>query len=275
MDKSGNDWKEFGESWARNREKILRPRTAMSQRMVELCELKPGQNLLDFGTGLGEPAFTAAARHPQVQVSGVDISESMIESANQWARAKAIGNFHASLIKDQRLPFEDSYFDAATSSFALEFSEQWQKDLRQIARVLKTGGKFVLATWVSDAGSNPLQYLIPFTIREICGPKTLAQDPMFRFNEGDVLESECRSLGLKLVHGEECRGLYAYDSIEDFWKLKSQASPTLAKDMGSLTGEQLQLVNEAIEKRLQDMKTADTLKVPFCAKIFRFIKERT
>ena len=66
---------------------------ALSDRMLELGDVRPGHRVLDIGTGIGEPALTAARRvAPDGSVVATDFSDAMLEIARQRARELGLDN---------------------------------------------------------------------------------------------------------------------------------------------------------------------------------------
>jgi SAM-dependent methyltransferase len=61
----------------------------------------------------------------------------------------------AQIMDGQALTFEDSVFDAALSIFGVSLFQNWRKGLAEQTRVLRPGGKAVLATWRTMPGGGP------------------------------------------------------------------------------------------------------------------------
>ncbi len=274
MDSHGHsEWQNFAQAWMDNEDRLLAPRRPLNQKLVELCELGPSSRLMDFGTGVGEPAITAAKSNPGIPVHGVDTSQAMVNFARERAERERAPNFHPHCISGEKLPFAKGFFTAVTSSFALEFSNNWAADLEEIARVLAVHGKFVLATWVDSLIENPFQALVPWAVREAIGPRPLAHDRIFRFRESGPLIRAAKGFQLSHIRKERIAGKIEYRSIEDFWKLKKIASPSSRNDLAGLSEAEFQKVNELIRKKLEDMKVSQTsIFVPFAAEILVFAK---
>jgi ubiquinone/menaquinone biosynthesis C-methylase UbiE len=83
-------------------------------RLFQLADLRPGQCVLDIGTGYGEPALSAAARvGPAGHVLGIDVSRAMLEAARRRARDHSNVEFAEADIETLD---ESGRFDVATSS---------------------------------------------------------------------------------------------------------------------------------------------------------------
>src|SRR3712207_2783876 len=76
-------WQAWWETFERGAQKV-------SDKIVQLAEIKPGDSVLDIATGIGEPAVTAARKvMPNGKVVGIDISPQMLAIAK--TRATSLG----------------------------------------------------------------------------------------------------------------------------------------------------------------------------------------
>ncbi|HEY9737972.1 MAG TPA: methyltransferase domain-containing protein [Trichocoleus sp.] len=107
-------------------------------QFIASLELSPGQTVLDaaVGTGLNLPAYPAG-----VQVTGIDLSEGMLEVASQKQIAAELTLTVADL---QNLDFEDNSFDAAASGFTFCVVDDPVKALQEMLRVTKPGGRIAI-----------------------------------------------------------------------------------------------------------------------------------
>jgi demethylmenaquinone methyltransferase/2-methoxy-6-polyprenyl-1,4-benzoquinol methylase len=117
---------------------------------IAALALAPGARVLDVATGTGKLAMAAAPLvGPDGSVTGLDASERMLERARSSdARRAAHGSSVASvtwLLGDaMALPFDDASFDAVTIGFGLRNLPDLAGGLREMARVLRPGGRFAV-----------------------------------------------------------------------------------------------------------------------------------
>jgi ubiquinone/menaquinone biosynthesis C-methylase UbiE len=118
---------------------------SLNLQALELLALRTSDHVLEIGFGHGKTLGLAAARVPQGFVAGVDISEAMVGMAHQRCK-KAIrrGLIEVKLGDSSSLPFPDDSFDKVLCIHTLYFWRNSVQDLREICRVLKPGGRFVL-----------------------------------------------------------------------------------------------------------------------------------
>lgn len=114
--------------------------------------LKSGQCVLDLGTGTGAVAEQAASLvGPQGQVVAVDLSPDMLAMAQQRFTAQGL---HHVMLREGRaedIPAADDTFDVVLASLSFMYLLDRSAAAREIARVLRPGGRLVAAVW---AGAN-------------------------------------------------------------------------------------------------------------------------
>jgi phosphoethanolamine N-methyltransferase len=124
-----------------------------AQEFVRMLNLKPGQHVLDVGSGIGGSAFHMAQEY-DVQVTGMDLSGNMVEAALERANE----------IRDQRVQFEIG--DATKRQYASDsFDVVYSRDtilhikdklqlFQSFLRWLKPGGKLLISDYCCGASRD-------------------------------------------------------------------------------------------------------------------------
>jgi SAM-dependent methyltransferase len=121
--------------------------TPLGPRLVEACEIGPGQRVLDVAAGTGNAAIVAAQAGAEVTAS--DLTPELFEAGR--ARAEAAGVELEWLEADAHdLQFEDASFDVVISSIGVMFAPFHQKAADELVRVCKPGGRIGLLSWTPE-----------------------------------------------------------------------------------------------------------------------------
>ena len=103
------------------------------------------QNILDVATGTGDFALTCYEILKPEKITGIDISEGMLEIGRKKIKKAGLQNKIELLNGDsEAILFEDNTFDAVTVAFGVRNFENLEKGLSEIKRVLKPGGKLIV-----------------------------------------------------------------------------------------------------------------------------------
>jgi arsenite methyltransferase len=107
-----------------------------------LGELHPGDHVVDVGAGAGIDSLIAAKLvGPSGQIVGVDMTPEMLDKAQHNARAAGLVNVEFRAGYGEALPVPDAWADVVISNGVLNLMPDKSGGLREMARVLKPGGR--------------------------------------------------------------------------------------------------------------------------------------
>lgn len=115
------------------------------RRAVKLLRDCQHDDLLDIATGTGDLAIRLAHELDPIAVTGVDLSEGMIEIGRSKVEKEGLSDIVTLGIGDcLLLPFTDSSFDAVTCAYGVRNFADLEAGYREMHRVLRPGGKAVI-----------------------------------------------------------------------------------------------------------------------------------
>lgn len=194
-------------------EALWRAQLAPAQeKLLAMAALRRGESVLDVACGTGLVSFASAqAVGASGRVVGVDISGKMIDAAIALARKKRHGNADFLRMDAESLALPDASCDVVLCALGLMYFPDPAVALREMRRVLRPGGRVVVAVW-GERGHCGWAPVFPIVDAEVQGDVC----PLFfQLGQADNLARACADAGFVDIVPERIATTLAYRNGEE------------------------------------------------------------
>jgi len=242
------DWDEASKGWREWSEFIDRTTAPVSQRLMAMARVEPGQRVLDVAAGYGEPSLTAAKIvGPEGEVVATDISAGMLAYGRE--RAAAAGHQNVEFIESDAvsLDFPPGSFDAALSRWGIIFEPDGEGAAGRVRGFLKPGARMAISSW-GPPERVPFMAVPMGTVMkvlEVPPPPPGRPGPLSRPTPaaiGGLLEGG----GFSDVEVDQLEITFEYDSAEEFTRSVQELVPPITNLVKSRPPEVQQQVWQAV-----------------------------
>lgn len=196
----------------------------VTSRLLELGGVGPGSSVLDVGTGVGEPALTAAAAvGPTGRVVGVDLSPAMIDLARR--RADGLDNVEFLVGDVESLDLPRGGFDVVLGRWSLMFPPDPVRAFRSVAEVLRPGGVLAASTWGPPETAPMLSLGFGVLVRWLDLPAPRPGPGPFSMADPEVVSRQLTAAGFTDVSVTEVRVPFELDSAESYARFTEAVTP--------------------------------------------------
>ena len=240
-------------------EPLWQSQLAVAQTTLLACAaLRQGERVLDVACGTGLITFAAAeAIGAQGSVVGVDLSGRMVDAAAERAQARKLSTTRFARMDAELLEFPDASFDVALCALGLMYMPDPGQALGEMRRVLRPGGRMVLAVWGerSLCGWAPVFGIVASEVEsEVC--------PLFfRLGQADALACLCADAQFGSIEQHRVKATLRYADADEACNAAFIGGP-VALAWSRFDGEVRDRVRERYVEAIEPWREGSGYRVP-------------
>ena len=259
-------WNKFSPGWKKWDDftmEFLRP---MGEAIISELDIQPDDKVLDIACGTGEPGLTIARLASKGKVIGTDLSDKMLEIAQENARNKQIKNYETKTADVCELPFDENAFDKISCRMGFMFFPDMQLASDQMYKVLKPGGKIATTVW-SVPEKNPWVTTIMGIInRNMQIPPPPPGSPsMFRCGANGFIKSLMEKSGFKKIWEQEVKGNTLYEDFAFFWSMMNEVAAPIVGALSKADDTMKEKIKNEVQEQSEKYKTVNGLEFEYAS----------
>lgn len=251
-------WDESAAGWAKFFDKFERGAQCVSDRLIELARIQPGQRVLDVATGIGEPAVSAARRvGPKGHVVATDHSGQMIKLARERASAFGLGNIEFLEMDAEALELPENSFNAILCRWGLMFLPDLAGALERMRHLLVPGGWLAAAVF-KDAPKVPMIGLVLGVCRrfELPRPPAGSLGPL-SLADTEALKRTVEGAGFSEFSSESLTVTFEFTSGDEYARFQQRVQNPTTKLINDQPAEVRAKIWQAVADATQPYTGAD------------------
>jgi enediyne biosynthesis protein CalE5 len=257
-------WAGVAPSWHEHADYVDARGAVVTERMLELAAPQPGERVLELACGPGGLGLAAAERvGPGGEVVLSDVVTEMTAIAAARAEAIRLDNVTTLELDLERIDQPDGSYDLVLCREGLMFAPDPARATREVARVLRPGGRVAIAVW-GPRERNPWLGVVLDSVSAQLGkpvPPPGVPGP-FSLEDADELAGLLDDAGLTDVAVEEVPVPMGVASFEEWWARTSALAGPLAAILSSLPEEAAQALRARAHEAIRPYETAGGLELP-------------
>jgi enediyne biosynthesis protein CalE5 len=212
----------------------------VSERMLELADIQPGQRVLDVATGGGEPAVTAAYRvGASGHVLATDLAPQMIALGRERVVELGLHNIDFREMDAEAPDLPEHSFEIVFCRLGLMFLPNPQMALERLHQLLVPGGRLVAAVWGPSHKVPFARWPMEVALRVLQVPAPPPQMPgPFSLADSHRLEQLLTEAGFTAVHTEPMLLTLEWASVDDYLRFQQAILTGFNAMLGKFPAEQ-------------------------------------
>lgn len=261
-------WERTASGWGTQRERWSRDTAPVSFRMVELADPHPGQTIVELACGAADVGLLAAELvRPGGRAILTDAAEGMLELAKARAAELDLPGVELKAMDAEWIDLPAASADAILCRWGFMLLADPGASLRECRRVLRPGGRLVLAAW-APSQDNPWQAIAREEVARFTEqpPPTEPAEgvpDMFAWRDPATIAAALHDAGFVDPYVEQVDMTLRFDDTDDWWDTLLDMSGSLYDALVPMTPEQRDELRDLVDARARAVsKAEDRLELP-------------
>ena len=250
--------------WERRRAYIETSTTAVREWMLRELAPQPGQTLLELACGAGDTGFDAAVlTGAGGRLISSDISPVMLDVARRRGAERGVTGVDYRLLDLERIELGDDTVDGVLCRFAYMLVADPVAGLAETRRVLRPGGRVVLAVWGAPE-RNPFFTVLGMALvraGHVPPPDPSAPGP-FSLGDPERLRGLLEGAGFSHVRAEEVAVRFSYPDADEYVAIHADASGPMALVLQGLSEAERARLAESLSAALAPFRSGQGYELP-------------
>ena len=258
------NWQTMAAGWERRRADMETVTEPIRDWLV--CELapKPGETILELAAGPGDTGFAAAALlGNEGQLISTDFSSEMTEVARRRGRELGLLNVEYRTMDAEHLELEDDSVDGVICRFGFMLMSDTEAALAETRRVLRPGGRLVLATWRGPE-RNPWVAIGGriLTARGFMPPNEPGAPGMFTMSDHGRVESLLAAAGFTDVLIDDVPVRMLYGDVDEYVTATRDTGGAFARAFNEASEEEQRAITQELAEAFTPFEVDGGLALP-------------
>jgi SAM-dependent methyltransferase len=252
-------WEEAAPGWVRRQDAIRALGAPVSRWMLDAVSLKPGEEVLELASGLGETGMLAAAIvGPTGGVIVSDQADAMLDGARARAAELGLSNVEFRVLGAEWIDLPLASVDAVLCRWGYMLLADPAAALGETRRVLRPQGRVALAVWDS-VQSNPWALLPSLELieRGLTGPPAPGAPGPFALGDPERVRELLARAGFAEIDVQALDIEQRHPSVEVFWETTLDVSRGFHDAVLSRPEPEIAEIREGLASRLAPYTSAD------------------
>ena len=258
-------WNKFSPGWKKWDILMMNFMRPIGDEIIHRLHLRPNAVVLDVASGTGEPGLTIAEMLPEGKVVSIDIAEAMLAVARENAAQRSIPNFETQVADVCELPFSDSSFDAISCRFGFMFFPDMALAAREMARVLKPGGRVATAVWAGPEQNfwvTASMGIINQHLHLHLSPPPPGAPGMFRCAQPGLIAGLFRQAGLRNVTETAVPTMLPAGTAAVYWEMMTEVAAPVAGALAQASPQQQAAIRHDVLGMIQKRYPSGPVAIP-------------